>query len=222
MKKILIGSLGLLLLTGCSYKYKYSKAPYPIKHIATEKYELQSAYHWKLIAEDYAKALDKLGGKIYLVPSTNNDSVFSENFLNLLKSELIKRNKLVLKDTPDATKIKLNINIVKFNSNRDEKKFPYKLTLLAAGVWVFAPITSPVVGAALATNGVIVGESVYNSKYNKFYSNVPKHEIIINAYAYKNNTYLKAIDKIYYVADKDSDLYGNDDSATIYVKGDNE
>ena len=222
MKKILIGSLGLLLLSGCSYKYKYSKVPYPIKHMATEKYELQSAYHWKLIAENYAKALDKLDGKIYLEPLTNNDSVFSENFLNLLKSELIKRNRLVLKDTPNATKIKLKINVVKFNSNRDEKKFPYKLTLLAAGLWVLAPITTPIADAVLATNGVIVGESVYNSKYNKFYSNVPKHEIIINAYAYKNNTYLKAVDKIYYVADEDSDLYENGDCATIYVKGDNE
>ena len=219
MKRLLIGSVGLLLLTGCSYKYKYSKAPYPVKHMATQQYELQAAYHWKLIAEDYAKTLDKIKGKIYLIPSTNNNSEFNENFLNLLKSELIKNGKLVLKDTADAVKIKLKINVVKFNSDRNTKAFPYKLSLLAAGLWIASPIKSPIVGAAVATEGIVVGENVYNSKYNEFYSNVPKHEIIINAYAYKDNNYLTAIDKIYYVADKDADLYENDDSVIINIKG---
>lgn len=219
MKKLLMGSLGLLLLTGCNYKYKYSKAPYPVKYNSTQQYELQSAYHWKLIAEDYAKVLDKIKGKIYLIPSTNNDSVFNENFLNLLKSELIKNGKLVLNSTKDATKIKIKINVVEFNSNRNIKSFPFKLTLLAAGLWVASPIETPIVGAALATEGVVVGENAYNAKYNKFYSDVPKHEIIINAYAYKGNNYISAIDKIYYIADKDADLYKNDSSATIYVRG---
>ena len=221
MKRLLIGSLGLLLLTGCNYKYKFSKAPYPIKHISTTQYELQSAYHWKLIAEDYAKTLDKIKGKIYLIPSTNNDSEFNENFLNLLRSELIKSGKLVLNDTKDATKIKIKINVVEFDSNRNTKSFPYKLTLLAAGLWVASPIKSPIVGAALATNGVVVGEAVYNSKYNEFYSDVPKHEIIINAYAYKGNNYVSAVDKIYYIADKDVDLYENN-TAIINVRGDDE
>lgn len=221
MKKLLIGSLGLLLLTGCNYKYKYSKVPYPVKHLSTQQYELQSAYHWKLMAQDFAASLDKLKGKIYLVPKINNNSVFSKNFLNLLKSELIKRKKLVINDEADAIKIKLKINVVKFNSDRELKKLPHKLTLLAAGLWVFSPVKSVITGAVLATGGIIAGENIYNLKYNKFYSSTPKYEIIINAYAYKENNYLKALDKVYYIADKDASLYENDDSSIIYVRGDN-
>lgn len=225
MRKIALGSLALLILTGCNYKYEYSKAPYPVKHQATEQYELQSAYHWKVMAEDFANELDKkIYGKIYLDPKTNINSKFSKNFINLLRSELIKRDKLVVKDTKDAIKIKLNIDVVKFNSDRDKKAFPYKLTLLTTGLWVVSAINSPVVGAALATQGVVVGEYVYNKKYNKFYSSVPKYEIVVNAYAYRDNKYLTAVDRIYYVADKDVNLYKEkvDDSTIIYLRGDNE
>ena len=225
MRKIALGSLALLILTGCNYKYEYSKVPYPIKHQATEQYELQSAYHWKVMAEDFANELDKkIYGKIYLEPQTNNNSEFSKNFINLLRSELIKRDKLVVKDTKGTIKIKLNIDVVKFNSDRDKKSFPYKLTLLTAGLWVASAVNSPVVGAALATQGVMVGEYVYNKKYNKFYSSVPKYEIVVNAYAYRDNDYLTAVDRIYYVTDKDANLYKNkvDDSTIIYLRGDDE
>ena len=217
MKKILIGlSLGALALTGC-YEYRYTKSPYPIKHRASTQYEIQSAYHWKLMAEDFANALERIDGRIYLVPITNNDSVFAENFLNLLKSELIKRKRLVIDDTVDATKIKLKINVVRFNSNRTNNIYPFKLTALATGLWVAAGVKSPTVGAALAT-GVVASNEVANYyDLSKYYPDVPKHEIIINAYAYKNNQYLMALDKIYYIADKDVSLY--EDSPIIEVRG---
>ena len=217
MRKFLIlSSLSAFILSGC-YEYQYTKSPYPVKHKASDQFEIQSAYHWKLMAKDFANSLEKINGKIYLLPIKNNNSIFAKNFLNLLKSELIKRKKLVLNDTKDATKIEVKIDIVRFNSNRNNLKYPYKFTTLALGLWVLTPVTSPVVGAALATGGVIGYESAKYQEISKYYPNVPKYEIIINAYAYKNNNYVSAVDKIYYIADKDKNLY--DDSPIIRIRG---
>jgi len=220
MKKIIF-IIMLILLTGCTYKN--SKAPYPVKHKASTQYELQAVSHWKLIAKDFSNSL-KLPNKtpIYITKPKNN-SPFAENFYQLLKVELINKN-FILKTKPSKNDviIDLKINVVKFNSNRNLKKFPYKMTLLTSGLWVGgligSTVTSPITGGALATAAIATGETIYNDKTNKFYDNPPKYEINIEAFAIKDNQYKTAASRIYYVADADSNLYIN--FPMINVKGD--
>jgi len=221
MKKLIFAFILLLLITGCTYKE--SKAPYPIKHEASLQYELQAVSHWKLIAKDFSNSLNlPYETGIYLVKPKNN-SPFAENFYQLLKVELIKRN-FILKTAPSKNDVTINlkINVVKFKSDRNLKKFPYKLTLLTSGVWVGgmigSTVTSPITGGAIATTAMAAGETIYNEKVNKFYDNPPKYEINIDAFAVKNNQYVSGVSRIYYVADEDNNLYQN--IRIIKVKGD--
>ena len=203
MKKLLF-LLPLLFFLGCTYRE--SKAPYPIKHKSTTQYELQAVWHWKLIAKDFANSLKLPKEETYLETDTPN-SVFAKSFYNLLKVELINKG-VPLSATPyyDDVKLRVKINVVKFNSDRNLKKFPYKLTLLASGLWVASGL-SPIAGAAVATTAIAVGETANNDAINKFYKNPPKYEIDIEAFAVKHNRYIAGVSRIYYIADEDANLY---------------
>ena len=223
MKKILFTLLTLsILMTGC-YKYKYTKAPYPTKFPSKEQKQLQSLAHWQIVARDFAKDIRKqleMNGSnlCYLKPSSQK-SIFSKNFYTFLKSELARTGNLSIKET-DKCIITIDINIVKFSSDRKLPKYPFKLTSLAAGLWVATALKgiSPYGAAAIGT-GAIAAHEISDYQYlSKYHPDIPKFEISITSFVVKSNRYVDSMSKVYYIADKDSYLYFPDESTTFSIE----
>ncbi|NPA10891.1 MAG: hypothetical protein GXO62_01445 [Epsilonproteobacteria bacterium] len=188
-----------VLFLGCSAPYR--EAPQATNYKYSTQHKLQAMYHWKLIAKDMANYLfQRITSKVYVESEEKTD--FEKTFVNLLKSELIQKGINVCNNSNCKNKIIIKINVVKFSPHRDwwnDKQFA--LTMIGAGVFVANHTTA----TGMAVGGISGGEALYAVSSKT--TSTPQYEISITSYFIEGDTYKAAINRIYYIKDKDIKLY---------------
>jgi len=225
MKKYLLLA-GIILLTGCSTKYRES--PIATNFKTTEQHKLQSLYHWKVIANDIAKNISVKfkSDNIYL--NLTNNTTFKKTFNNLLRDSLINKGYNIVLNPIDANlTIDYDINVVKFDSrhspiNRDNVGEYTLLGTAASGGILITKHTVATDAAAGAAFIAGVGMDIYNY-FNSIKTTTSIYEISITLNIKNNKQYVGSVNRVYYIADKDFKLYIEkpkpEQKPTFYIEG---
>jgi len=205
MNKLLIFLAMIFLFNGCAYKY--SEVPLATNFQTTKQTKFQSSHHWQVISKDLVKSLIQridLRNSIYIHPIKGN-APFKNSFYELFSSELIDYGAMVsVKKKKSDLEIHIDVKSIKFSKNRIKpKRTNGAYSLLTGGVFVLHNISNFYPLNVLFTAGALDIKDQINSEY----TSVPQHELIITISAEYKNLYVTKFSNIYYISDKDKNLY---------------
>jgi len=223
MKKYLLLA-GVLLLSGCSTKYRES--PIATNFKTTQQHKLQSLHHWKVITDDIAKSVNPNLKTVPIYLNLPSDTIFQKNFNDLLRDSLINKGFNIVLTQRDATvTIDDNINVVKF----DSRKFNLNKDRDSVGKYTF--IGSLATGAAVISNshisnaggiGIALATLAGADAYKYFHSyktDTPIYEISITLNIKDRVKYIGSVNRVYYIADRDFKLYEDTGAVFHITKG---
>jgi len=211
MKKYLLLA-GVLLLSGCSTKYRES--PIATNFKTTQQHKLQSLHHWKVITDDIAKSVNPNLKTLPAYLNLPSDTIFQKTLNNLLRDSLINKGFNIVLNKKDATiTIDYNINVVKFDSrhspiNRDNVGEYTLIGSLASGAVLLTKHTLSTEAVAGVVAAGAVGMDVYNY-FNSIKTTTPIYEISITLNIKDKVKYIGSVNRVYYIADRDFKLYEN-------------
>lgn len=189
------------LCAGCG-----SRVPYATTFPLQAQKKMQAAKHWEVFAEDITARVEEILEEsadlrlkpIYLVPKEGTP--FEEIFHELLVSELVSHGLIVSQKESGALKLDYDTEIL-VHSDRSYQKFPYKWTVLTAGVSVARNISDWAVdnmvmmGATLGTLADVA---------SSHYAGPPGHkEVIITTSLGDGDYFFMHRSDIYYINDAD-------------------
>lgn len=213
-------------LAGCMSP-QYADAPTPTRFQRTDQLKLQSAAHWRVIAEHFATQMTKdlqakqLTRPVY-ISSENGDFAFVEGFRELLTTSLVNQGVEISTVPEGADKLDIRYAAYRFDNDRAYEKYQYgSVTTLAAGLWAFVASAIGISDAGasvgisilLATSGVegaaaLRNETALGGKQAKVAPGpMPKTEIVLTASLQRDNRIVARRSNVYFTADEDAALY---------------
>ena len=208
MKKILAASLALLL-GGCVIT---SEAPSAINFPAALQHKALAANHWSLIANDVAEHLKNGVGKdnpaLYVSEPMKTD--FAEAFHNLLISALVNKGFNVVKTRESsALSIDIDVQLVKFARHRFQNSTYDTAVPLSNGLLAVNGVVSrsEVDGVDSLAKSALVDWNDGRQLSRLAGGYTPTHELIITMSATNNLQYVSRRTNVYYILDRDKDLY---------------
>ena len=221
MKKIFIVSLMLIpFLLGCSGNGDYSKYPYAEAYPATNQQRMQAAHHWDELAKIEAKnMLCRLPDKttpIYIKNMSesfkNNEyeytvkaSPFKEAFRNLIISQLVKQNGVIVQNKPTSKSVIVDYD-VQVLTHKDRGYLnpkPGTYALIAANIAMIYSAQYWHDPELLAIPLVAQLEWFNQSKGTK----ASPVEVIVTTRASNGNNIIMSDSRIYYINVGDADHY---------------
>lgn len=208
-------------LAGCMSP-QYADAPTPTRFQRTDQLKLQSAAHWRVIAEHFATQMTKdLQAKQLTRPvfitSENGDFAFVEGFRELLTTSLVNQGVEISTVPEGADKLEIRYAAYRFDNNRTyDPKTQWLATLLVGGAWALEGL---VVSQALNVKnwdslirpGLLGGAAILD--WQDFQSAkqakgaFPKTEIVLTASLQRDNRIVARRSNVYFTADEDAALY---------------
>lgn len=213
--------LTLLFISGCA------QSPMATSFNITTQQQIQSVYHWDVVAEDTAEQLrlsfstrTSLNGRCVYVEK-KDDTIFGEGFRNMLVTKLVNKGMRVLDiSDPSALKVSYHVQVV---YHKEPLKQPRagKTALLTAGVLVVReafdqPWSVP--GRIAAVGGALVALDLLTDGFPGYLNpKGPNTEIILTTSVVDNNQYILRKTDCYYVNFSDSWHY-NDSQSSQKIK----
>lgn len=219
-----------LLLSACTRAVIHTDAPQMVAPnnevpVATNfptstQRKLQSGEHWNLIARDSAKAINEsfLKGAVCIPKSTECRPVFvrtpeyltdfSRAFYNQLKTALVDNGVAVAKrNQPGAIEMDIDVQTVKFTSNRPQYRYAGVANELGQGVWALRDVADmyPSDPSLSPSPPNVNADMWFRSQFAS--GQTPKSEIVVTLSLSDARNYLARSTNIYYVADSDTQLY---------------
>jgi len=211
MKKSLISAVCALFLVSCSAPYR--DAPRAVNFGKSDQKKIQAMAHWKIIAKDISDTLVKKKiSSVYIIE--NYKTEFEKVLAKMIKSDLINKGVVVKNKKVNTKVLEISVNTIEFSKNRDLWNDKQGLGALLGGGVYLATITPAVVAVPGA---VVAGEATY--AYKSKYSNTPQYEIDVNIDIKDNDRYYASVNKVYYIADDDANLYRVKNYKSLKVKG---
>lgn len=207
-KSVLAAALtaSAILLAGCAAPY--SEAPTATNFKNENQKKLQSASHWKLIAEDTsAQLVNGLPNKaqaLYVVQD-EKQSPFQKAFNEQLISSLIAAGYPVMKNPNQGYTLTVDVKVdpVRFSEHSKRTPMVGEATTLAGGLWVLRNIYSNT-SAGAAMMGAAVSYDIYNY-LNSENSNgkTPKTELLVTTTVSDKNRFYVNTSNVYYTTASD-------------------
>lgn len=213
---------GCIFLAGCTAPF--TEAPKATKFKATEQRKLQSAYHWKVIADDAAaQLLAQLettlctrhqsvctrglheGRKLY-IKQRYEDTQFQRAFKQSLMTALIAANVFRITKNPndsDVLIIDVNTEYVRWADRARRDPMLGEMSTLTSGLWVLRHVyrnVSP--GAAMVGAGMSI-DAYFAANPKLARGPRPKHELVVSVSASDDQYYYANTNNVYYTTEKD-------------------
>jgi len=200
-----------LLLAACAAPY--SETPVPSNFVVSKQLKLQTAEHWRIIANDVAKKItDSYQASTPIwIKQDKTDSQFNRVFKQQLSAALVTRGLTILLE-PNASFYELEIRteLLKFSADRIKADTSMVPTSLATGVWSvdntrIAPyITKRDNGL---TDGGLAANEFFWSSTEFAQGAVPQREVAIHINLTNKAQYIISDTRTYYISDTDDALY---------------
>lgn len=241
MKKGIRFASALLILPflfGC-----YTQTPKPMGYPYSTQQKMQSAYHWKVLAEDVANQIResmKTGGylnyPVYVQPACNapkwpcdahRETPFGEGFYDLLTTELLKTGMKISTQESGAFVVATKVQVLYHEDGRRTRTAAPGFvtgTAALATFWGWIIRDARDYGSAsreaLAIGGAAVtGAAIYDAVSGMF-ETLPHTEVLITTSIKDYNKYVMRKTDIYYINDLDYWHYQNPPPAqTIEIRG---
>lgn len=235
-----LATLGLCLgLSGCissPFGTPYSEVPRATHFATSEQQRLQSAAHWKAIANDMTETLIE-GFKTlpcgkttapcdrYYLREAKGTGAFAQALRSELITNLVGRGYHIARTPGNATEIDINMQLVKFSGFRPSGAF-VSVGAISAGRYGLRGLWRSTESLGIATTVGLALTDVWQWLSSKYSSSPPSYEMIVTLSLNDPETYLARVSNIYYVNDEDSFLYqqgfgGSNDSAANASNGGN-
>lgn len=206
-------------LAGCMSS-QYADAPTPTRFQRTDQLKLQSAAHWRVIAEHFATQMTKdLQAKQLTRPvfitSENGDFAFVEGFRELLTTSLVNQGVEISTVPEGADKLDIRYAAYRFDNNRTYDSRIYGVKAMSvAGAWALdGMIVSKIVKHAadlnwpLALVGAAIADLADVEQSKRAKGLFPKTEIVLTASLQRDNRIVARRSNVYFTADEDAALY---------------
>lgn len=206
-------------LAGCMSS-QYADAPTPTRFQRTDQLKLQSAAHWRVIAEHFATQMTKdLQSKQLTRPvfitSENGDFAFVEGFRELLTTSLVNQGVEISTVPEGADKLDIRYAAYRFDNNRTYDSRIYGVKAMSvAGAWALdGMIVSKIVKHAadlnwpLALVGAAIADLADVEQSKRAKGLFPKTEIVLTASLQRDNRIVARRSNVYFTADEDAALY---------------
>lgn len=208
-------------LAGCMSP-QYADAPTPTRFQRTDQLKLQSAAHWRVIAEHFATQMTKdlqakqLTRPVY-ISSENGDFAFVEGFRELLTTSLVNQGVEISTVSEGADKLEIRYAAYRFDNDRTyDPKTQWLTTLVVGGLWALEGL---VVSQALNVKNwdslgrpaLLGGAALFDFQSfrpaNQAKGAYPKTEIVLTASLQRDNRIVARRSNVYFTADEDAALY---------------
>lgn len=207
-----------LILTACAAPY--SETPVPSNFVVSKQLKLQTAEHWRIIADDVAKKIHdayKATTPIF-IKTSKSDSQFNRVFKQQLSAALVNYGLTVLLEPNNSFyELEIQTDLLKFSFERVKADTSMVPTSLATGVWSvdntrIAPyITKRDHGL---NDGGLAANEFYWSSTEFAQGAVPQREVVIHINLTNKAQYIISDTRTYYISDSDDALYRS--PATTY------
>ncbi len=214
---LLITTITLLILAGCSHRPVPVATSYPV----TAQRKMQAIHHWDVLAGDVAKRLKKtlqltfpnaaVKPSLLIEPNKEQEKVaFGKAFHSLLTTKLVQQGLVVLTSNADHNKdtlvVNYNMQVVHHKDRRLTYPPPGTYSLLAGGVWMIDQAIEHWKYPGLAAFPLTVLADV-NSMMDYYLPGETNTEVLITTSVIMEQQHIFGDARIYYVNDDDCDHY---------------
>jgi hypothetical protein len=201
----------VIIFSGCA------QTPIPSSYGVTTQYNMQSVYHWDVLARDVAEQIkigistNKLTDRPVFVQQTA-ETPFGEGFRNMLVTRLVNKGvKTLVQKRDDALLVNYEVQVVHHKKPPVPYYAPVTIAYLTAAVAVVRDvfIHRDTGRGLLAASGAVLGLAALNESMGGsiFSGGPPNTEIIITTSMVQGGEFLFRKTDCYYVNTPDSWLY---------------
>ena len=211
-------------ISGCATKN--NETPLTTHFPTTRQIKLQAGAHWEIIANAVAehmvsnKGID--GATLSILPPAPN-SDFTKAFRNQLISALVNKGFPIARNAVGkGTIVEIETQLVRFSPARYQNHYFVTSKALASGMWsvhgLEIPSKTTLKSGTLATNATIDWNRWADQEFSEDLT--PQHELIVTTSVSKGGMYVGRTTDVYYIADTDMTLYGNQAGMKLRITGD--
>jgi hypothetical protein len=229
--RIALSVLAAFLLSACAGRHVIytdelqmvapnNEAPIVTNFPTSTQRKLQAGEHWNLIARDSAKAINESMQRAgTCIPRTTECRAifvrtpevlteFSRAFYNQLKTALVDNGVAVAKmNHPGSVEMDIDIQPIKFTSNRPQYRYAGVASELGQGVWALRDVAdmNPTDSSLSPSPPLTNTDTWFRSQFAS--GQTPRSEIVVTLSLSDARNYMARSTNVYYVADSDAQLY---------------